>query len=275
MKPMIGYIALALGAYALAVFGMWLGQRSFIYHPSPQRIDEARMRAAGYAPFPVRTADGLDLIAWYRPGDAGKPRIVLFHGNAQDASARLAIAEQAARHGYPVLLATYRGFGGNPGTPSEQGLYADARATLDALSAASDPQSGRIVLWGESLGTGVATKMAQERPVAGVILQSPYTSVAERAGEMMRWLPARLLVTDRFDSLSRIAAIDAPLLIVHGAQDTLIPIRHGRALFAAAGGTKSFLELPDRGHNDMQGPEFETGVRIFLESLAPAPSRPY
>ncbi len=108
---MLGYAALALAAYALAVFGMWWAQRSFIYHPSPQRIDDGRMRQAGYAPFPVRTQDGLDLVAWRRPGDAHKPQIVLFHGNAQDASARLAIADQVAKHGYPVTLATYRGLG--------------------------------------------------------------------------------------------------------------------------------------------------------------------
>lgn len=261
-------LGLALVGYALAVGAMYLGQRSFVYHPSSLPIDERKMRDAGYAPFPVRTADGLDLTAWRRPGDADKPAIVLFHGNAQDASWRIDIAAQAARHGYGIVLATYRGFGGNPGKPSEDGVYADARATLDAAG------PGPFVLWGESLGTGVATRMAVERRVAGVILQSPYTSVANRAGEMMWWLPARSLVTDRFDSISRIAAIQAPLLIVHGAKDALIPIRHGRALFAAAKEPKTFVELPDRGHNEMHGPEFEAGVRKFLESLAsggPAP----
>ncbi|MCM0020679.1 MAG: alpha/beta hydrolase [Tagaea sp.] len=255
-------------AYAIAVLAMWLGQRSFIYHPSSTPIDAGKMRAAGYAPFPVRTADGLDLTAWRRPGDAHKPSIVLFHGNAQDASWRIDIAAQAARHGYEVVLATYRGFGGNPGRPSEEGLYADARATLDALRA------GPVVLWGESLGTGVAVKMASERRVLGVILQSPYLSVAERAGEIMRWLPAKHLTTDRFDSVSRIADIQAPLLIVHGAQDLIIPFRHGQALFAAARAPKRFVELPDRGHNEMQGPAFEAAVLKFLESLAFAPPRP-
>ncbi|MFM7344840.1 MAG: alpha/beta hydrolase [Tagaea sp.] len=260
--------ALALGVYALVVGAMYLGQRSFIYHPSPIPIDADKMRAGGYAPIAVRTADGLELTAWRRPGDPGKPTIVLFHGNSQDASWRVDIAAQAARHGYAVVLATYRGFGGNPGTPSEEGLYDDARATLDASG------DGPLVLWGESLGTGVAVKMAAERRVAGVILQSPYTSVAERAGEVMWWLPARFLVKDRFDSIARIASINAPLLIVHGTHDAVIPIRHGRALFAAALEPKRFVELPDRGHNEMHGPEFEAAVRKFLESLAFPASRP-
>jgi uncharacterized protein len=269
-------LGFALVGYALVVGAMYLGQRSFIYHPSAIPIDAGKLRAAGYAPLPVRTADGLDLTAWRRPGDPDKPTIVLFHGNAQDASWRIDIAAQAARHGYGIVLATYRGFGGNPGKPSEDGVYADARATLDALGDALGDAAGPgpVVLWGESLGTGVATKMANERRVAGVILQSPYTSVADRAGEMMWWLPARALVTERFDSIGRIAAIQAPLLIVHGARDSLIPIGHGRALFAAARAPKTFVELPDRGHNDMQGPEFEVGVKKFLESLAsrgPAP----
>jgi uncharacterized protein len=268
VRRMLEIALLALGVYVVAVLGMYLGQRSFIYHPSWLAIDARAMRAAGYAPFAVRTADGLDLTAWRRHGDADKPTIVLFHGNAQDAVKRIDIAAQAARHAYPVVLATYRGFGGNPGKPSEEGLYADARATLDALGPAP------VVLWGESLGTGVATKMATERRVLGVILQSPYLSVAERAGEIMRWLPAKYLVTDRFDSRSRIAEIGAPLLIVHGKQDLIIPFRHGEALFAAAKEPKIFIALPDRGHNEMQGAAFEAGVLKFLESLAfarPAP----
>jgi fermentation-respiration switch protein FrsA (DUF1100 family) len=260
--------ALACAAYALAVGAMYLAQRAFIYHPSSTPIDARKMRAAGYGPFSVRTADGLELTAWRRDGDAGKPVIVLFHGNAQDASWRIDIAAQAARHGYGVVLATYRGFGGNPGRPSEEGLYTDARATLDALG------PGPFVLWGESLGTGVAVKMASERPSLGVILQSPYVSVAVRAGEIMRWLPARILVTDRFDSIARIASIQAPLLIVHGALDHVIPIRHGRALFAAAREPKSFVELADRGHNEMHGPEFAASVQKFLESLAFPAARP-
>jgi len=271
----MGWLA-AIGAaaclYAAAVAYMYFGQRGFLYHPSSKPADEAILRAAGYAPFPVSTADGLTLTAWRRGGDADKPSIVLFHGNAGDASHRIGIAEQAARHGYGIVLATYRGFGGNPGRPSEDGLYADARATLDAVGDAAG--SGPIVLWGESLGTGVATKMANERRVLGVILQSPYISVAERAGEMFAWLPARRLVTDRFDSASRIATIGAPVLVVHGARDTLIPIAHGRALFDVAKPPKTFVELPERGHGDMAGPEFEAGLIEFLGSLAlsrPAP----
>lgn len=252
-------IGAAAALYAAAVAFMYFGQRGFLYHPSARPADEAALRAAGYAPFFIAHAR---LTAWRRDGEPDKPAIVLFHGNAGDASDRIGIAEQAARHGYGIVLASYRGFGGNPGKPTEEGLYADARAVLDALG------DGPFVLWGESLGTGVAVKMANERPVLGVILQSPYISVADRAGEMFRWLPARSLVTDRFDSASRIATIGAPLLIVHGARDSLIPIAHGRALFAAAKPPKSFTELPDRGHGDMAGPAFETALVAFLGSLA-------
>ena len=272
----MGWLA-AIGAaaclYGAAVAYMYFGQRGFLYHPSSKPADEAALRAAGYAPLAVSTADGLALTAWRRAGDADKPTIVLLHGNAGDASHRIGVAEQAARHGYGIVLAAYRGFGGNPGTPTEQGLYADARATLDA--AVGDARAaGPFVLWGESLGTGVATKMANERRVRGVILQSPYVSVADRAAEMFFWLPARRLVTDRFDSAARIATIEAPLLVVHGARDTIIPIAHGRALFAAARHPKTFVELPDRGHGDMAGPAFEAGLVDFLGSLAlsrPAP----
>ena len=186
----MGWLA-AIGAaaalYAIAVAYMYFGQRGFLYHPSTRPADEAALRAAGYAPFAVPSTDGLTLTAWRRGSEANKPTIVLFHGNAGDASHRIGIAEQAARHGYGIVLATYRGFGGNPGKPSEDGLYADARSTLDVLG------RGPFVLWGESLGTGVATKMATERRVLGVILQSPYISVADRAAEMFFWLPARRL----------------------------------------------------------------------------------
>lgn len=267
----MGWLA-AIGAaaalYAAAAAFMYLGQRNFLYHPSAVPADGSALRAAGYAPLSVATADGLTLNAWRRGGDANKPTIVLFHGNAGDASDRIGIADQAARHGYGIVLATYRGFGGNPGKPTEEGLYADARATLDAAG------PGPFVLWGESLGTGVATKMANERRTLGVILQSPFVSVAERAAEIYFWLPARRLATDRFDSASRIATIDTPLLVIHGARDTLIPIAHGRAIFDAAKPPKTFVELPDRGHGDMAGPIFESSLVEFLGSLAlsrPAP----
>jgi uncharacterized protein len=262
----------AIGAlaalYAGAVAYMYLGQRAFLYHPSAKPADATALGAAGYSPFSVRGTDDLTLTAWRRDGDGDKPTIVLFHGNAGDAGDRIDIANQAARHGYTIVLAGYRGFGGNPGAPTEEGLYADARATLDALG------GGPFVIWGESLGTGVATKLANERPTLGVILQSPYISVADRAAEMFAWLPARRLVIDRFDSASRIATIGAPLLVVHGSRDTLIPIAHGRAIFDAANPPKTFVELTERGHGDMAGPEFEAGLVAFLRSLAlsrPAP----
>jgi fermentation-respiration switch protein FrsA (DUF1100 family) len=222
----------------------------------------------------LTTADGLNLRSWYfRAARAGAPTVLYFHGNAGDIGNHLPFSKFLIEAGYGLLALEYRGYGGNPGSPDEPGLLADGRAAFGFLKAQGIPDSG-IVLFGESLGTGVAVQLAAEHPVKAMILRSPYTSIAEVAAIQLPYIPARWLVRDRFDSLAKIDRNKAPLFIFHGANDTLIPLALGRALFEAAPEPKTWLTVDGVGHNDVQTPEAERAVLDFLAQLPLPPPPP-
>ena len=251
---MITTIAIALVSGWLIVVGaLYLFQRSLIYLPDRSRPDVAWLTGTGFTEIVARTEDGLALTAWFHPpAEPSRLTVTLFHGNGGHHAYRLSTALPLARAGYGVLLASYRGYAGNPGAPSEEGFAADARAWMAALSARAIA-ADRVVLWGESLGGGVVTRFAVETRVAAVILSAPFTSLADRAQELYPFAPARLLVKDRFDNLSRIAEIAAPLFIVHGERDRVVPVEHGRRLFAAAREPKRAVFIRDADHNDLAG----------------------
>ena len=198
-----------------------------------------------------------------RRGAVAAPTIAYFHGNAGNIADRGFKVRPFLDAGLGVLLVGYRGYGGNPGAPSEAGLFADGRAALDFLAGQGVP-ANRIVVFGESLGSGVAVLLASERRLGAVVLEAPFTSAADAGQRAYPFLPVRRLIRDRFDSLSRIGAIGAPLLIVHGECDRVVPADQGRRLLAAAAEPKEGVFLPEAGHNDA----FEHGsVRLALEFL--------
>ena len=227
--------------------------------PVPERAGVPEMAAVE-----LTTVDGLDLLAWYRAPPQSAPTVVFFHGNAGHIGHRARKVRPLLDAGFGVLLVSWRGYGGNPGSPTEQGLYHDARAALSLLADAGVPSS-RVVLYGESLGTGPAVQLATERPVAAVVLEAPFTSVAEVAQRHYWFLPARHLVIDRFDSLSKITRIGAPLLIVHGEKDRVVSVEMGRALLAAAREPKEAVFVPDAGHNDLYDHGVADAVIAFVE----------
>jgi fermentation-respiration switch protein FrsA (DUF1100 family) len=257
---------LAAGAmvYGTTVGALYLVQRRLLYLPDPVPADRERWGAADMALLEVRTEDGLTLTGWHRgPREPGRPTVALFHGNAGHLGLRSFKARQFINAGYGVLLASYRGWGGNPGRPTEAGLYRDARAFLDRLSGLGVAEQ-RLVVYGESLGTGVAVQMATERAVRAVVLEAPYTTIPDVGAKRFPFAPVRTLMRDRFDSLSKIGGIRAPLLIVHGERDRTVPVRLGRRLFAAAVEPKRAVWLPQAGHNDV----FDHGAgRAVLEFL--------
>jgi fermentation-respiration switch protein FrsA (DUF1100 family) len=260
-----------LAAWLLLVGLMFFGQRGLLYHPDPRPPDIAELRAAGFKPLAVRTEDGLDLAAWHRPALEGRATVILFQGNAGNLGDRLDLGKPLVERGFGLLLAPYRGYGGAPGKPTEEGLVRDGRATLAALEAQEVPRD-RVVLWGESLGGGIATRLAAEaaaegRPIRALVLQAPFTSVFERAAELYPFVPARWLVLDRFDNRSRIAAVGAPLLIVHGEADTVVPASHGQRLLEAARPPKSAAFIPMADHNDLYAFGLAELIAEFLERL--------
>jgi hypothetical protein len=193
------------------------------------------------------------------------------HGNAGNVAHRAEKVRPFMDQGYGVLLVGYRGYGGNPGAPSEEGLYHDAEAAL-AFLAAHNVGPDRQILYGESLGSGVAVEMAQRRaaagaPVAGVVLEAPYTSMPAAAAHHYPFVPASSLIIDKYDSLAKIEQINAPLYIFHGDQDIIVPQSLGRDLFDAADTPKRAQWIDGAGHNDLYDFGAAEGVMDFLRGL--------
>ena len=278
-------LAAAAAAYGVVVLAAFFMQRSLMYAPGTTLPTVP----AGFTAVTLTTTDGLVLTSWYAaPTAPGRAIIVYFQGNAGTIADRVAKVLPFVADGHGVLLTGYRGYGGNPGTPTERGLLADARLALKfALAEAGAARP--VVLFGESLGSGVAVQLAAGHaqgkepvtdepvtgaPVAAVVLEAPFTSAATVGQAAYPFLPVKLLIRDRFDSLARIAAIGAPLLIVHGERDRVVPVVQGRRLLAAAQAPKTGHFLPGAGHNDLAAYGAIAHERAFLRQLpAPATAR--
>lgn len=249
---MIAILAGAAALYGALVGGLYLFQRDLLYLPDTTRPSLARAAIPGVSEIEIGTADGLRLLAWYAPAQPGRPTFLYLHGNGGHIAYRADRARKLTGAGYGLLLAGYRGYGGNPGSPSEDGFHADAEAALAWLADRNVPV-GRIVLYGESLGSAVAVRLAAETavraaPVAALVLEAPFTSIADVAQHHYPYVPARALVKDRFDAASRIAGVGTPVLIMHGERDRVVPVGFGRALFAAAVEPKRGWFTPGADH---------------------------
>jgi uncharacterized protein len=263
-------LAVPFAAYVLAGCSLYGIQRSLVFHPWPG--DPGQAEAAGMVAVKTTAADGVSVIQWYTPPLPGQAVVVLFHGNGGTVTALEPWAEAFRARGCGVVLADYRGYSGNPGLPSEEGLYADGRAVLDWL-ATQGVEDRRIVLLGWSLGTGVAVQMAVERHPAALVLLAPYTSIADVGARRYPIFPVRMLMRDRFDSMSKIAAVDTPVMIVTGDRDRVVPPDMGHDLFAAAREPKRALFLPEAGHLITPTKAF-AAVTEFLEQRSVAVARP-
>ncbi|MDE0056595.1 MAG: alpha/beta hydrolase [Defluviicoccus sp.] len=270
---MLRYLTAAVVGYALLTGGLYLGQRRLLYSPDRAPPDLALAGLDGMEPAALATDDGLSLLAWYAPArGTGKATLVYFHGNAGHIGHRAGKVRPYLDAGHGVLLVSWRGYGGNDGSPTEDGLYRDGRAAfafLDRLGVASET----TVVYGESLGSGVAVQMARERRVAGVVLESPYTSIPSVAAHHYWYLPAAWLVRDRFDSLSKIGGIGAPLLVLHGERDRVVPVEFGRELFAAAREPKTWRGFAQAGH-DLYASGAADAVLAFLSEAIGLPTEP-
>ncbi len=262
-----GLAALAL-LLALGLGAVRLLEDHLVYVPdrTPPRLEGPgleRVRAGS-----VTTADGLRLLTWRMPPlRADAPVILYLHGNGGNLGDRRRRLARFAGLGWGALMVEWRGYGGNPGRPSEAGLLRDARAALAALQAEGHGQ-GRIVVWGESLGTAVAVSLAAEQPDAlgALVLELPFTSLADLAALHFPWVPApRLLLRDRYDSLSTMPRVTAPTLILAGGQDRLTPPAMAEALADAATVPVERWVAPGAGHEDLAT---AGGLDVVLAFLA-------
>jgi hypothetical protein len=264
-----GYLMLVAGLYAVQRQLLYLPDRSI---PSPTASGVPEMSEVR-----LHTGDGLDLLAWYGPAAQGRVTILYLHGNGGHIGYRGDRVRPFLEGGFGVLLVEYRGYGGNPGRPSEQGLISDARAAFAFLDGAG-VSPAETVLYGESLGGTVAVLIAAERaaagrPVAAMVLEAPLSSVTDVAAHHYPWAPVRWLLKDRFEAAARIADVRTPVLIVHGDADGVVPIRYGKALFEAAQEPKEAAWIPGGGHEDLAQFGLRRIVFDFLARRVPAPLR--
>jgi len=264
-------VVIAVAAYALVVVGMYVGQRVLMYPTRGMAGDPAAAGLFDAQEIQVETKDGLRLLSWYQPPTSGQPVIVYFHGNAGTVAGRAYKAAIFAKKGWGFLLVEYRGYGGNPGKPSETGLYEDARSNLAWLRG-QGVRPEDMVIYGESLGTGVATHAARElaragTPARGLILEAPFTSMVDVAAVIYPWLPVRRLIHDQYDSIGKIKEIAAPLLVVHGTADRTVPFDHGQRLFEAAQQPKTGAWLTGAGHVNVFDFGAADAIEEFVSSL--------
>jgi fermentation-respiration switch protein FrsA (DUF1100 family) len=265
------WIKLALGvaaAYALVCVAAYLGQRKLMYFPDLDRIQPAEVGLVGVTERVIETPDGERVIAWYGKARPGRPTLLYFHGNGGSLGARASRIERFMREGWGVYMMTYRGYGGSTGHPTEANNVADAGLAYDGLVGEGvAPKS--IVLYGESLGSGIAVRLATEREVAGVILDAPYTSLVDVGAAAYPFLPVRALLIDRYETTRYIAKVKAPLLVLHGELDPVVPVAMGREVARLANEPKRLVVFPDGGHSDLyiNGNGAIDAVRAWVGSL--------
>lgn len=264
----IRFAAVLLAAYAAIVALAYFFQRSLQYFPDRSTPSPAAAGVPEMVAVETTSADGTRLIGWYREAARGRPTIVLFHGNGGNISDRVFQVRPWLDRGLGVALFNLRGYGGSGGSPSETGWFLDGAAVLAFARARGVPPE-RLVVFGESLGSGVAVKVATDHAIAALILQAPLTSAADVAQHHYPFLPARWLIKDRYDSAARIGSLRAPLLIVHGEADLIVPVRFGRALLAAAPEPKRGIFIAGAGHNDVPMKGGADAVLAFLASVFP------
>jgi fermentation-respiration switch protein FrsA (DUF1100 family) len=272
------WLAVLAAVWLITVALAWLFQRSLIYFPMTKEPPPASAFPPGGEHVSFVNEDGIRLGGWFLPaaGEASGATVLLFNGNAGDRSFRVMLAEALAGMGASVLLWDYRGYGGNQGYPSEKGLAKDAVAARAYLNRRDDVDPERIVYFGESLGCGVAVRLAVERPPAAMILRSPFTSLADVGQRHFFFLPVRLLLKDRFSCVDRIDRVRCPLLFIAGERDGIVPARFSKRLYEAAGEPKRLVMIPGADHNDAAlfvGDRLLEEVARFLAALDSRPER--
>lgn len=249
---LVRLILLAFIGYVVIMALMYIFQRTFQYFPNRQPLPTPKEAGAPWMSLVTyQTEDGLTLQSWFvPPKDKGGRIVVFFHGNAGNISHRGMKSAYFYERNYGVLLAEYRGFGGNAGMPTERGLYADARAAIHFLEA-QGYDSSQFVIYGESIGTGVAVELALSVQPRQLVLEAPFTSATDVASLTYFWLPVKYLMKDRFESLSKIKNVKTSLLIIHGDEDGVIPIALSQKLYEAANHPKEFITINGGGHSDL------------------------
>ena len=253
---------------------LWAVQRQLIYFPDAAQVPPAGEVIPGARDVILHTDDGLELGAWFLPARGGRgPRtpmaVLVAPGNGGNREGRAGLAEELSDRGLAVLLMDYRGYGGNPGSPTEEGLAADALAAAEALEALGYPPE-RTIYFGESLGTGVVAALHVRRPPAGMVLRSPFTELAAVGAHHYPLLPVRLLLRDRFRVVEHLSSSDVPVTVIYGDHDTVVPSALSARVADAASALAERMVISGADHNDpvMFGPRVADAVARLAREVA-------
>ena len=256
-------IAWLVAVYAAICVAAYFGNRLLMYLPDPTRVAPAAAGLNGVKEIEIAVANGVTLIAWYAPAKDNNLTVLYFHGNAANAANRAAKIDKMHENGIGVFYLNNRGYGGSSGRPTEKNNVSDAIAAYDHLIRLGVSAS-RIVAYGESLGSGQAVRLATVRPLAAVVLEAPLTSTVEVARGTYFWLPLDLLIADKYDNERNIRSITAPVLILHGEQDAVIPVEMGLRVYHAANEPKRIELFPQGNHSDLFDHGAWDKTRTFL-----------
>ncbi len=259
---LLKWLIAAVAAFGGLVVLVCVAQRSLMYFPERLRTPPAAGGLPEAEEVALATEDGETVIVWHVPPRGEKPVVLYFHGNGGALRYRGARFRVLIADGNGLVALSYRGFGGSTGKPTEGGLIADAEAAYVFAGARYPPE--RIVLWGESLGSGVAIALAAHRQVGRIVLEAPFSSAADVAARAYWFLPVRFLMKDQFRSDLRIAKVTAPVLFLHGERDWVVPIALGERLYALANEPKRFVRFADGAHEDLDLYGAQNAVRAFL-----------
>jgi fermentation-respiration switch protein FrsA (DUF1100 family) len=265
-----GWFVTLAAVYIVFIASMGMMQKSLMYFPDPTRFVPSEWALDEMKPLQVTAEDGLTTTSWYRPAlKRDKFTIVFFQGNAGHLGYRNYKVRPWLDAGYGVLMVGYRGFG-NPGSPSEDGLYDDAHAAIEVVRKTGLPDKA-FVFYGESLGTGVATQMATEYEASALILESPYTSVPDVGADRYPMVPVHWILRDKYESIDKIKDVHMPLLLLHGEDDDVVPTKFGKQLFAAANEPKQAEYVQGAGHNNVYNLHVQQVILSFIAKLPTDP----
>tara|TARA_Y100001970_G_scaffold284732_1_gene402718 strand:+ start:904 stop:1725 length:822 start_codon:yes stop_codon:yes gene_type:complete len=266
LKYMFTLVTIFILCYLLIVIFVYFNQRNLLYHPFENNYnkDEANF---SYEEIFVTTSDGIKLKGWLHTKDLAKKRtLVFFHGNAGELSNRIYKLNLIKNFDINFLIIAYRGFSGNKGEPTEKALYEDAKSTLNWLTSKGIREE-QIILYGESLGTGITAEVAQNKNYAGVILESPFTSMVDAGKHYYFYLPVSLLLKDRYETLSKLKNIKIPILVMHGEKDSIVPFNMGKKVFKKANEPKYFYFPEEDDHMMEYNENLLNAIGKFLRSI--------
>jgi len=261
------YLLLALGSYIFFIIFLYAFQRHIQYQPYGKLESFSNYNLTDFQEIKLKTSDNLEIISWYKKPLSGQKTIIYFHGNGGNLSNRVHRYKSLGEAGFGVLAVSYRGYSGNPGYPTQKGLMLDAKASYKFLLKQGLKDSD-IILYGESLGSGVSANLAKDHNFYAIIFESPFSSAASVAANRFPFVPARLLLKDKFESDKALQNLNTPILIIHGTKDKVVSFSEGKKLYdSISSKRKKFIKVPGARHLDFSDEFLVTKIKIFLSEI--------